>query len=143
MGERRPKNHQKSSGRSADQRSADGRKRLGQTGERLAERFLRKQRFKTLARNYRTPVGELDLVMRDGKTVVFVEVKSLTSGRWTDPQDQLRPKQQQHLLKAAAWFLRQTKREDAPCRYDVVGVLFTADGEPEIQHVIDAFGPAR
>ena len=65
----------------------DARIELGRVGERLAEQLLHKHGLKTVARRFTTPVGELDLVMRDGDTVVFVEVKTRRDRDLADPQD--------------------------------------------------------
>jgi putative endonuclease len=119
------------------------RRELGQAGERLAEKFLRRLGYRRLARNYVTPVGEIDLIMRDGDTVVFVEIKTRRSAALADPVEQLRPAQQRHLLKATEWFLARSRHGDAPCRYDVVGITLREGEEPVIEHVVDAFGPRR
>jgi putative endonuclease len=60
---------------------------LGRSGERRAEKYLRRQGYRLVARNYRCPIGELDLIFLDGKTVVFVEVKTRTGAEHADPQD--------------------------------------------------------
>jgi len=121
---------------------SEARRALGQTGERIAEKFLARRGYKRLARNFTTPTGELDLIMRDGDTIVFVEVKTLTQPQLNEPIEQLRPAQQRRLIKTANWW-RQAKRcADKPCRFDVIGVAITGDdSEPEITHIKDAFAP--
>lgn len=121
----------------------DARQDLGETGERLAARFLEARGLQLVARRFRTPLGELDLVMRDGATVVFVEVKTRRSRTHAEPHESLRPRQQQHLLRAAQWFLHARKLEDAPCRFDIVGVVLADDAEPQLEHWPDAFTPRR
>lgn len=117
----------------------DPRHELGRAGERLAEALLRKQGFKPVARGYTTPVGELDLVMRDGNTVVFVEVKARQDRRREDPEDAIRSAKKHRLVRAARWFLHDRKWEDRPARFDVVTVVAPPDEPPEINHIPDAF----
>ena len=120
---------------------SDERQQLGQEGERLAEVYLRSRGLKTLDRRYSTPVGELDLVMRDGRTIVFVEVKTLSSRRWADPEGTVGLPKQKKIARCAQWYLRHKRYEDRPCRFDVVGVILPEDGEPEVDHMPDAFLP--
>ncbi|MFQ5807441.1 MAG: YraN family protein [Phycisphaerae bacterium] len=122
---------------------SDTRSELGLQGERLAEAFLRKRGLKTLARRFATPVGEIDLVMREAETVVFVEVKTLRDRTFKDPQDQVKLPKQRKLLKAAQWFLNRKRWTDKPCRFDVVAVVLPEQDEPEIEHFPDAFVPER
>ncbi|MCK4343410.1 MAG: YraN family protein [Phycisphaerae bacterium] len=120
---------------------SDPRHTLGREGERLAERFLRKRGLKMIARRFNTPVGELDLVMRDGDTVVFVEVKTRRDRKFADPEDSINVGKQRRLAKAACWFLHHKRWDDRPCRIDVVAVILAEGTEPEINHFPDAFAP--
>jgi putative endonuclease len=119
----------------------DPRRELGWQGERLAEDYLRRRGLKTIARRYATPVGELDLVMRDGQTVVFVEVKTRRSRALADPQDAVRRPKQRKMARCAAWFLEHKRWAERPCRFDVVAIMLPAAGEPEIEHFPEAFLP--
>jgi putative endonuclease len=116
---------------------------LGLRGERLAEAFLKKRGLKAVARRFSTPVGELDLVMRQAETVVFVEVKTQRDRAFTDPELRVTAAKQRKLLKAAQWFLNRKRWIDRPCRFDVVAVVVPEAGEPVIEHFPDAFGPER
>ena len=118
---------------------ADPRSELGLQGERLAESFLRRQGLKTLARRFSTPVGELDLVMREGETIVFVEVKTQRDRTFKDPEEQVGPAKRRKLMKAVEWFLHRRKLEAQPLRFDVVGIVLPEEGEAEIRHFPDAF----
>ena len=121
----------------------ESRSELGLQGERLAEAFLKQRGLKTIARRFSTPVGELDLVMRQAETVVFVEVKTQSDRTFTDPQDRVNIPKQRKLLKAAKWFVTRKRWTDKPCRFDVVAVVLPQSGEPEIEHFPDAFVPQR
>lgn len=107
----------------------------------MAERFLRRSGFQLLARRFRTPAGELDLVMSDGATLVFVEVKTQTNARYLDPQERLDTQKRRRLVRAARWYVTQHRLSGRPCRFDVVSIVRPMDGPPRIEHFPDAFAP--
>lgn len=121
----------------------DDRQELGRRGEQFAAEFLRLRGLRILARRFRTPVGELDLVCDDRGTVVFVEVKSQSDDRLCDPQDRLNVTKRRRLLKAARWFIHGRRLASRPCRFDVVTVILTGAGAPRIRHFADSFLPER
>lgn len=96
-----------------------------------------------MLRRYATPVGELDLVMRDGETIVIVEVKTLRSRQHADPQDKVRADKRRRMARAAEWLIRQRRWSAQPCRFDVVAVTLPVEGEPQIEHFPDAFEPPK
>lgn len=110
----------------------------GRAAERRAERHLRDAGLVTLARNWRCRGGELDLVMRDGATLVFVEVRARTRGRFASAAESVGPRKQARLVHAAQAYL-QTLPELPPCRFDVVTVEHGADAEPQLAWIRDAF----
>lgn len=116
---------------------SDPRHELGERGEALAQRFLKRRGLKTVARRFSTPIGELDLVMRDGDTVVFVEVKTRRDRTYADPEDAITTAKVRRLMRAVRWFLHQKRWEERPCRFDVVTVILPAEGNPEIKHFVD------
>lgn len=122
---------------------SDARQKLGLKGEKLAERFLRRKRYKTLARRYSAPCGEIDLIMRDGDTVVFVEVKTQTNADLTRPEARVNTAKQQKLAHTALVWLKRKDLLDRACRFDVVAVIVPARGRPTIEHFPDAFVPQR
>ena len=119
----------------------DPRHELGQEGERLAEKYLRRRHLKTVTRHFSTPTGELDLVMRDGDTVVFVEVKTRRDRKYADPEDSVNRAKRSRMARAARWFIHLRRWEDRPCRFDVVTVILAEGAEPEIVHFPDCFTP--
>lgn len=123
--------------------SSDPRKQLGDEGERRAARHLRSLGLKILAQHFLTPAGELDLIARDGKTIVFVEVKTRRDRRWSEPQDAVTPEKQRRLTRAAGWYLNQRGWLDRPCRFDVIAIILPATGEPELRHIPAAFAVDR
>lgn len=122
---------------------SDPRASFALEGECLAERFLRARGMRVAARRFSTPVGELDLVMRAGGTLVFVEVKTRRDRRLAEPYDAVTPTKQRRLLRAAAWYLHRKRLEDRPCRFDIVSIVLPPGEPPEIEHFEDAFRPAR
>lgn len=115
-------------------------KLLGNRGERLAAKYLRKQGFKILARQYRTRMGELDLIARDGDVVVFVEVKTRKHAAAGHPVEAITPAKQKKLTQLALAYLKQHRLLEHSARFDVVTVYWT-DGEkqPTIEHFANAF----
>ncbi|TWT40879.1 hypothetical protein RAS1_35640 [Phycisphaerae bacterium RAS1] len=120
-------------------RDADPRHVLGAQGEALAESHLRNLGYKLLARRFSTPVGEIDLVMRDAGAIVFVEVKSLRSDRWSDPESRVTPAKQRKLQSAAEWYLNRHRLAARAVRFDVVAAVIPENGDPQIVHFPDAF----
>ena len=120
---------------------SDSRRQCGQEGERLAETYLKGRGLKVVARGYSVPVGEIDLIMRDRETVVFIEVKTRRSRDFADPQDSVNAAKQRKMRRCAEWFLRDRNWTDRPCRFDVVAIVLPDDGEAEIDYFPDAFRP--
>lgn len=115
---------------------------LGDDGERLAAQFLRRQGFKILARQYHTKLGELDLICREGETIVFVEVKTRRSDAAGRPEEAVTFAKQKQLTRAALAFLKQHGLLECAARFDVVSIVWPADsGDPSIDHYRDAFPP--
>ncbi len=100
----------------------DERQILGAEGEREAERFLRRERYAILARNYRCPAGEVDLVALDGRTVVFVEVKTRTGAGFGTPLEAVGARKRRQIIRAARHYLARHRLHDRNARFDVVGV---------------------
>jgi len=119
--------------------SSDPRHQLGIKGEKLAARALRKQGYKVLYRNYRAPKGgEVDIVCRDGDTLVFIEVKTRTSDAFGSPAEAVTGAKQALITKGALSWLRLLDSPDIHFRFDVVEVTLAA-GKPEISVIKDAF----
>ena len=112
---------------------------LGQAGERHAERFLRKLGYRTVTRNYRCSTGEIDLVVLDGKMIVFVEVKTRTGAEHADPQDAVTRIKQQRVISAAKAFIQQTRSQGRACRFDVVAITMAGEKPGKIEHFPNAF----
>lgn len=93
----------------------------GKKGEFIALFFLRLKGYKCLAKNYKTPVGEIDLVMRKKKTLVFVEVKTRPS--LDEALESLRHAQKQRILRTSLWFMKEFKTyANYDIRFDFIGI---------------------
>jgi putative endonuclease len=116
----------------------DQRRRRARRGERLAALFLRLKGYRIAARNWRCPLGELDLVCWHGDTLVFVEVKARTSAVAGAPEDAVDFRKRKQLIRLANFYLAQRHRGDVPCRFDVVGIDL-GGVFPRIRHLRSAF----
>ena len=101
---------------------------LGRSAEARAERFLRARGLVPVARNWHCRFGEIDLVMRDGETLVFVEVRLRSRADYGDAVASVTLAKQKKLLAAARQYLAGLKREP-PCRFDVLAMA--GEAEPE------------
>lgn len=99
----------------------------GQENEQRAEQFLKQQGLKLVERNYRCKLGEIDLIMRDGKSLVFVEVRFRKSAHYGSASESVNYFKQQKLIKAAQHYLLSLNTASEPmCRFDVVAITQTA-----------------
>jgi putative endonuclease len=119
---------------------SEERQALGRWGEEQAVRFLRRQGLKILEQNLRTPVGELDIIACNRRTLVFVEVKTRRSTAFGSPQEAVGPTKQRQILRAAQWYLAGQREVRLQPRFDVIAVLAGSPGECQIEHIENAFG---
>ena len=105
----------------------------GRAAEEDACRFLRECGYEIVARNWRTAQGEIDIVAREGSTLIFVEVKSRSRPDFGGPEAAVHPAKQRRLIAAASAFLGRTGCR-LPARFDIVVFL---EGEPRLHR--DAF----
>ncbi len=112
----------------------------GASGEKLAGRFLRRNGFKILYRNFRgRSGGEIDIVCRDGETLVFVEVKTRSREDFGRPIDAVDREKQKRVSRGGLAWLRMLDDPDILFRFDVVEVIMTKDAEPRIELIRNAF----
>lgn len=110
----------------------------GKRAEALACRYLRRRGYRLLARNYRAGRHELDLVMRQGERIVFVEVRARSSTAFGAPAETIGAAKRRFLNLAAQAYLLENDLTDAPARFDVIEVYL--DEDARIRHIEDAFG---
>lgn len=111
--------------------------RAGQLAENLAARFLEQRRLAVLVRNYRCRGGEIDLVCRDGRTLVFVEVRLRRNAGFGGAAASITATKQRRLVLAAQHYLAATGQHDHDCRFDCI-LLDGADGQ-RIEWIKNAF----
>ncbi len=112
----------------------------GRRAEEMAAAELERLGFRIIARNWRRPQGELDLVADDGGLCVFVEVRSRTGVAQGHPLESITPRKRARVIRAARLFLDSETVPATGYRFDVVGVTFFDDGRaPELVHVPNAF----
>lgn len=117
--------------------SRQNRRRIGEKNEALAVRFLEKKGFQILARNYRTPVGEIDIIGKQKGCLCFIEVRSRQSEKFGSPADSIDFKKRQHLIRTAQWYL-QSKGWEGEARFDVVSIV-DSGGPAHIEWLPNAF----
>jgi putative endonuclease len=100
------------------------RSRLGKTGEDLACRELQRRGYAILARRWRRRQGEIDIIARDGATLVFVEVKARVGHAFGEAAEAVTPLKQRRLVQLAHLYLASERRIDCACRFDVVAIHF-------------------
>jgi putative endonuclease len=110
----------------------------GRRGEDLAAQFLAKRGVRVIAQNFRCPLGEIDLIGRDGETLVFVEVRSRAGKAYGLPQESVTRAKQRRLTRLAQWYILKNHLERQPARFDVVAVTW-GEGEPELTWIANAF----
>ena len=113
----------------------------GVAAERLAGVWLRRRGLRPLHANYRCRAGEIDLVMRDRNTLVFVEVRYRARDTFGSGAESVGRIKQRRLIRAASRYLQQHPQwADSECRFDVVS-LSGDEGNPEIEWIRHAFEP--
>jgi putative endonuclease len=112
--------------------------KFGERGENLAVWYLKQNGYKIIEQNYRSRMGEIDIIAKDGKTIVFVEVKSRRSIRYGSPKWAITPKKQRKISMVALYYLKTTQQTDIKARFDVVAITSNQD-EPQIEIVENAF----
>lgn len=111
---------------------------LGEKGEALAAEFLEAGGYQILHRRYRFGRGDVDIIARQGKTVVFVEVKTRTTGAYGEPEDAVTPDKIRRIRRIASAYLSGRSLSDCDCRIDIIGVTFES-GKPVFRHTRDIY----
>ena len=112
---------------------------LGRSGEDIACRYLQGKRYEILARGYRMFRGEIDIIARDGETLVFVEVKARADESHGRPEESVTPGKQRQIRKIAQGYLLEHPSPGVDCRFDVIAILFLEPGDYRLEHFTDAF----
>ena len=122
-------------------------KPLGPRGEALARRSLRRAGLKVLARNYRCPAGEIDLIALDpstraatgAETIVFIEVKTRSGGGLAEPEAAVDARKRRQVRRVADYYLATHKTGDLNIRFDIISIVLPEGARPRIRHIVEAF----
>lgn len=120
-------------------RKTDARHRRGQLAESIAQGVLLKNGLRLITQNYRCNLGEIDLIFWDDDCLVFVEVRARANAHFAFPADTVDYHKQKKIIRTAEFFLLQyAQYSNNPCRFDVVGIDFSAS-PPSVEWIKDAF----
>jgi putative endonuclease len=111
---------------------------LGAFGEELAYRKIKHLGYRSILRNYRCPLGEVDLIAKDGDTLVFIEIKTRKAKAVGYAKEAVNEKKRRQLSKVALTYMKSKNCCDIKARFDVVAVCL-GRGEPEIEVIKNAF----
>ena len=112
---------------------------LGKQGEEIAAQYLIEKGYEIVERNWRNKHKEIDIIAKDSKDLVIVEVKTRQNDEYGDPDIAVTRQKQRRLISAANSYLFQNKL-DIDTRFDIISIIFR-DGEPVVNHIEDAFLP--
>jgi putative endonuclease len=111
--------------------------KLGERGENLAVKYLKKKGYKIIARNFKTPLGEIDIIAREKNTLVFIEVKTRDSIQYGRPFESVTRLKRRKIANVALLYLKRF-RELPECRFDIVSINHK-QGDPVFELIRDAF----
>lgn len=114
------------------------RQKYGEASESLAAQVLKRQGYKIIETNYRTRLGEIDIIAREGDSIVFVEVKARKSLYVGNPKWAVTPKKQRRISMVALYYLKTTRQSYARARFDVVAISDLSE-PPQVEIVRNAF----
>ncbi len=117
-------------------------KRIGNKGESIAEEYLKQKGYKIIQRNYRCRFGEIDIIAKDGNTVVFTEVRTKQNNNFGSPQESITPAKIEKISKASLSFIQEKKMAGFSYRFDLIAITFS-QGRQNIEHIENAFMPSN
>jgi len=111
---------------------------LGKKGEDIAVKYLKKKGYEILDKNYKTSIGEIDIIAKDKDIIVFIEVKTRITKRFGEPFESITKEKKYRIFKIALFYLTKNKNlSHLQIRFDVISILFK--NQYYIKHIIDAF----
>lgn len=112
---------------------------FGKSSESQAVEYLMRNGYKILEVNYRTKLGEIDIIAKDKGTICFVEVKSRSSLSFGSPKEALDERKQHKISRVALTYLKSKNYFDEPCRFDVFSIIKAGVGSTDFELIKDAF----
>lgn len=113
---------------------------LGRRGEQIAAEYLRSAGYEILEENWFSHPLEIDIIAKDGKELVIVEVKARGTNSYEHPSEAVSNRKIRFLVNAAEAYIQQ-KNLDVDTRFDVISIIFSGGGTYELEHFKDAFYP--
>ena len=114
-------------------------KPIGERGEALAARYLKRNGYTILERNAHIGRFEIDIIAQEGDTTAFVEVKTRASAGTVRPEENVNRQKQQRIISAARRYITEKDNSDMYYRFDIVAIILPDKGRPEITLFRDAF----
>ena len=108
--------------------------KLGKSGEEAAKQYLIEKNYKIIEQNFRTKLGEIDIIAKDENELVFIEVKTRTSNTYGSPCEAVDEEKLKHILRVAEYYIYIKKLEKAFIRFDVLEVMIEK-GKTKINHL--------
>lgn len=113
---------------------------FGKASENTAAEYLKRQGYSILEVNYRTKLGEIDIVAKEDRVVCFIEVKSRSSSAFGLPEEAVDKRKQHKLSRCALSYLKEKHLYKQSCRFDVLSILGNERNQPHFELFRDAFG---
>lgn len=113
---------------------------FGKNGEQISRQFLESKGYAILKENWRFEHKEVDLICKDGNTLVFVEVKTRSGNYFQQPYEAVEIRKQKLLIEAAEAFILEFSDFDE-IRFDIISILQKPNSSAKIEHIINAFTP--
>ena len=113
---------------------------LGKQGEEWARTYFLKQHYEILEQNWTFDRAEVDLILYQDQTLIFVEVKTRSGQAFGKPEEFVDAAKQKHIQRAAEEYIRLMNHQ-GEVRFDIFAILVNQDQEPSVNHIIDAFWP--
>ncbi|MFZ5633877.1 MAG: YraN family protein [Bacillota bacterium] len=113
---------------------------LGRAGEDAAVHYLRKKGLRIVQRNFRCRLGELDIIARDGSSLVFIEVRTVAGSAFGTAQESVDRKKRIKLRQVAMYYIQSGNVGNLPMRFDVIAVTIDRDSKVlKLDHIVNAF----
>lgn len=111
---------------------------LGERGEMIGWGYLVRQGYKILEKNFRCPLGEIDVIAMKNHRIVFIEIKTRTSDRFGRPEEAVNHRKQKKMGDLAEWYMK-SRRLSTPVSFHVLAITLQGQKEPEIKLIENAF----
>ncbi|MDR5658280.1 YraN family protein [Serpentinicella sp. ANB-PHB4] len=111
---------------------------LGDFGESIALEYFINNKYKVTKTNYRTKIGEIDIIAKKDKVIIFVEVKTRKNNKYGLPREAVTLKKQENIRRVAQWYIQEYKPKGYNYRFDVIEVYYNQSSH-QINHIESAF----